>query len=204
MKLSGLICLAAIVFSLRGVRAADSTEMTADEKKKAETLIKDLGADEFQTREAAEKGLAALGGSVLPLVKTTAANTADAEIRTRCERVIKVLALEVEKDPAVLAKMGKDLALAKNYADAAKYYSKAAQIFKEEAAKPENEKTKVDLLTKQKKATERMARAEMLAKAGDNAEDGQVVMGGGVAVRQRIVIRAGGVVVNESSEDGDW
>src|SRR5579862_4310137 len=110
MKLGSLICAAAIVFSCAGIKAAESPEMSADEKKKAEALIKDLGADEFQTREAAEKGLAALGGNVLPLVKSTAANTSDAEIRTRCERVIKVLALEVEKDPNELSKIAKELA----------------------------------------------------------------------------------------------
>jgi hypothetical protein len=207
MKWTWLICLASIVFCFSAAHAAESAEMNDYEKKKAESLIKDLGADEFQTREAAEKGLAALGGNVLAMVKATAASTADAEIRTRCERVIKILALDVEKDPVVLAKMGRDLALAKNYADAAKYYSKAAEIFKEAAAKSDDEKAKADLLTKQKRAADRMARAEMMAKTvSDAGEDGQIMIAGGGAGVRQIVVRANGMVINQpvGSDDNDW
>jgi len=202
MKPSWLFCAAAIYFSNSGIMAADSQELSADDKKKATALISDLGADEFQTRENAEKVLATLGGNVLPLVKEVAANTADAEVRSRCERIIKVLALEVEKDPALLAKIAKEEATAKHFADAAKYYAKTGRIYTELAANPENEKSKIDLLAKAKKANDRMRRAENLAKALGGEDGQQVIVGGG----RRIVIHAGGVVVSdESSEDGeDW
>jgi hypothetical protein len=207
MKFNLIACSAlAMVCGLSALNAAETKEIGADEKKKAEALIKDLGADEFQTRESAEKGLAALGGNVLPLVRLTAENTADPEIKTRCERVIKILALDVEVDPAVLSKIGKEQALAKHYADAMKYYAKAELMLKEQAAKATDEKAK-DLLAAAKKASERKARAQVLARmaeAGENGQDqaqGRVRIAGGM----RVVVRAGGIVEAESAtEDGDW
>jgi hypothetical protein len=202
MKRNWFVC-AAMILCLARIHAAETTELSADDKKKAEALIKDLGSDEFQTREAAEKGLATLGGNVLPLVKKTAADTSDAEIRTRCERIIKILALEVEKNPDELARIAKELAGSKKYADAAKYYLKASQIYSEQATQPENEKNKSELQIKAKLAKKRLARAEMLAKAGDanNEDDQQIIMGGGA----RVVVRVGGAVVTDPDTDGnDW
>jgi colicin import membrane protein len=203
-----LNCMAAalLVSVSAFVRAADDQAKTLNDSdaKKAAALIADLGADDFQTRENAEKGLNALGPAVLPLVKETAGSTGDAEVRTRCEHVVKALALDAENDPEQLAKLAKAEAEAKRYADAGKFYAKAGRIFKEQAEKSSDEKAKKDLVAKAAKASERQQRAEGMAKAEAGAEGQQVLVNGG---RVRIIRAQGNVVVSSSmsvGEGGDW
>jgi hypothetical protein len=207
MKRLIINCLTAALFVGAAVstRAAeDASTLNDSDKKKAATLIADLGADDFQARENAEKSLAAMGPAVLTLVKETAGSTGDAEVRTRCEHVIKALALDAENDPEQLAKLAKAEAEAKHYAEAGKFYAKAGKIFKEQAEKSSDEKAKKELAAKSAKSSERQQRAEGMAKVENGGEGQQVLVNGG---RVRIIRAQGGVVVSSSTsvgEGGDW
>jgi hypothetical protein len=194
-----LLATLALSAQLRAEEAAPGANET--DKKKAAELIKQLGADDFQTRETAEKALSAMGPTVLPVVKETATSTADAEVRTRCEHVIESLALEAENNPEELAKMARTAAEAKKFGDASKFYAKAARIFKEQGDKSDDTKQKKELAGKSAKAAERQQRADAMAKM-DNAQDGQqMIVNGG---RIRIIRAQGGMVVSSGAVGDDW
>jgi hypothetical protein len=65
--------------------------LTAGQKMAAETLIKQFSAPEFAARQAAVEKVIALGPDVLPLIRKTLAETADAEVKLRCQMVLKAL-----------------------------------------------------------------------------------------------------------------
>jgi len=67
-------------------------ELTAGQKQAAEVLIKDFGAKEFAARQAAVEKLIAFGPDVVPLIRKTLAETADAEVKLRCQMVLKGVA----------------------------------------------------------------------------------------------------------------
>ncbi len=55
------------------------------------TLVAQLGADDFETRESASRGLAALGEAVEPALRETLAGKPSAEARGRCERLLEAI-----------------------------------------------------------------------------------------------------------------
>ena len=59
------------------------------DKERAAKLLADLGADNFEFREAAEKSLAGMTSIAGAQIKDAAANSADADVRQRCERILK-------------------------------------------------------------------------------------------------------------------
>jgi len=67
-------------------------DLTAGQKLAAETLIKDFSAKEFAARQAAVEKLIALGPDVVPLIRKTLAETTDAEVKLRCQMVLKGVA----------------------------------------------------------------------------------------------------------------
>lgn len=72
--------------SLRVIAAG--LEETADTRKKIAAWVKDLASDEFADREAASKGLLALGVRALPAVQAAAAGSDSAETRTRAGELL--------------------------------------------------------------------------------------------------------------------
>ncbi|MBI3830407.1 MAG: hypothetical protein HY291_12880 [Planctomycetes bacterium] len=212
-----------------GLRAADELKEPTEEQKaaaareriKAAKLIEELASEDFGAREGAEKGLIALGAGILPQVKDALTATKDTEVKTRLDRVTKALALDGEKDPDALAKLGKEDALAKRYAEAAKFYAKAADQYKKLAADEKDEVKQKDLAAKADKSAKRKTRAEGLAKNG--TEEGGEEGGNGVRVIRRnqggaqvqIVIQGGGgagqaqvqiggvAVAGEGAEEGE-
>ena len=209
MRTTLLAALFATFVCANAVRAEDKPQAGDEDKKRIAALLKDLGSDEFEVRENAEKGLLAIGAAAVPPVKETAAASADAEVRARCARIVKALALVTETDPEQLAVMAKSEAEAKHYADAAKLYAKAGKFFKDAADKAAEGKAKKELAAKSTKALERQKRAEQIAQMAGGDENAQVFINNG---RVRI-IRAqamGGVVINGvagGGEDGtgdDW
>ena len=198
-----LLVLLSVTFGLRAEEQPAQAALNDGDKKKAASLLTDLGADDFQVRENAEKSLSGMGAAVLPLVKETAGSTNDAEVRTRCEHVIQSLALESENNPDELAKLAKAAAEGKKFADAAKFYAKAAQLYKTTADKSTDDKQKADVLAKAAKATERQQRADLMAKSDVQTNGGQIIVNGGGRIR---VIRQGGLVMTAtaSSDGSDW
>ncbi|KPJ55891.1 MAG: hypothetical protein AMS16_03455 [Planctomycetes bacterium DG_58] len=67
-------------------------ELTPEQTKKAEALIQEFSARQFPVRQEAVKKLIEMGPGVLPLVRKTLAKTDDAEVRLRCEMVLKGIA----------------------------------------------------------------------------------------------------------------
>ena len=67
-------------------------ELTPEQTKAAQGLIAQFTAPEFAVRQQAVEKLIALGPDVLPLVRKTLAETKDAEVKLRCEMVLKGIA----------------------------------------------------------------------------------------------------------------
>jgi WD40 repeat protein len=84
-------CLALFLSAV--VVAGDDAKTTAPAKSPAEIerLIKQLGSDDFNEREAASKALEAIGEPALSALRKTAAGAGDAEVRERAEKSVKVL-----------------------------------------------------------------------------------------------------------------
>lgn len=178
------------VLHLHAEDAADQDANAARLRIKAAKLIEELGADDFGTREAAEKTLSGMGAPVFPQVKEALANTKDTEARARLDRVRKVLALEGETDPDQLAKIAREEALAKRYGTAAKYYGKAGALYGKQAEGETDEAKKKDWASKSEKSAKRKERAEGLAGQTDTiGENGERVI---VKGNTRVVIRAQG------------
>jgi hypothetical protein len=68
--------------------AGSSEKLTADEKKKIAKLVKDLGSDEYATREAASKAIIKFGSKALKQLKA-ALKSKDAEVVQRADAAIK-------------------------------------------------------------------------------------------------------------------
>ena len=190
------------------VRAEDKPAAGDGDTKRIAGLLKDLGADDFETRENAEKNLVSAGAAAVPLVKDAASGSSDAEVRTRCTRILKALALETETDPEQLAAMAKSEAEAKHFADAAKLYAKAGKLYKEAAEKNSEAKTKKELAAKSTKALERKQRAEQIAQATGGDDNAQVFINNGRVRIIRAQAGIGQVVIGGVGEaqDGadDW
>lgn len=201
----GMWTILAVVLALASVRSEEGKEPNLAELKKAEALIQDLGAEDFGVRESAELALKELGAQVLPLVKEAQKTTKDTEVRTRCERVAKALALEGEANPDELARIAKEEALATRYESAGKFYAKAGERFRQKAEAAGDEAVKKDCLAKAAKAAAREKRAGALAKGqADGAGQGFVAVGGGAGrVVVRMQVAAGGQVLQVGEDEED-
>ncbi|HYF51935.1 MAG TPA: hypothetical protein VEJ63_21180 [Planctomycetota bacterium] len=177
-----------LVLGAAALRAADAppaaekpagvATLDEDGKKKAAGLIKDLGADAFDTRNNAEKELVALMPGATAQVKDALTTSKDPEVKSRLEKVLKTSALDHVDDPELLAKYAKEEATAKRFESAAKFYEKAAKLYAAKAAKEENADAKKDLSAKAELAAGRQKRANLLSKGG-GAKRVQIAGGGG-------------------------
>jgi len=77
------------VFLLMGFSGGAFAELTPEQAKQAEALIKQFSARQFAVRQQAVEELIEMGPDVLPLVRKTLAETDDAEVKLRCQMVIK-------------------------------------------------------------------------------------------------------------------
>lgn len=82
--------------------ALDGPAPAAEDVKRAEALVRDLGADEFDIRDRATTALIALGGAALPALRE-AARSEDAEIRTRAQHALEAIR---KKAPPPLIRAG--------------------------------------------------------------------------------------------------
>ena len=206
MRIQFTLLLIIALLCAATLRAEENTPADGDTKRAA-ALVKDLSADDFEIRENAEKALKLLGVSAMPAVKDAAGNSSDAEVRLRCDRILKVLALETDSDPEHLAAMAKSEAEARRFADAGKLYAKAGKLFKEQAEKSTDDKAKKDLQAKSAKALVRQQRADALAKAELSGADagGQIMVNGGrVRIRQQIIMNGGVVIQGDAADGSDW
>jgi len=80
------VLASALALSLPPVRLY--SDPTPEQTKEAQALIAQFSAKEFAARQAAVEKLIALGPDVLPLVKKTLAETADNEVKLRCEMTL--------------------------------------------------------------------------------------------------------------------
>ncbi len=87
MRCSLILAIPALLLMAAGAGA----DLTADKKTEAEALIAQFGAKEFSARQAAVDKLIAMGADVRPLVEKALTRTADAEVKLRCEMVLKGL-----------------------------------------------------------------------------------------------------------------
>jgi hypothetical protein len=74
---------------------------TAEEQQKIETLIKNMGADEFAVREKAAADVAALGPKALPQLQNAAKTETDAEIVQRCKKISQDIAEKLAPQAAI-------------------------------------------------------------------------------------------------------
>ena len=200
MSARSMVCLLGLVVSV-GMFAEDAPVQGA-ENQNAEQLVKNLGSDDFNARNEAEKALAKMGSEVLPLLKQTVASTADMEVKARAERALKAVSLAHETDPEALAVYAKADAQAKRYADAAKFYARSVKFYNEQAQKASGQE-QADLQAKAKKAAEREKRAAALATNEEMTKNARVTVrggGGGMAV---VAVRAG-VDPNVDEGSDDW
>ncbi len=82
--------------------ALDRPAAAAEDVKRAEALVRDLGADEFDVRDKATTALVALGEAALPALRE-AARSEDAEIRTRAQHALAAIR---KKTPPPLVRAG--------------------------------------------------------------------------------------------------
>ena len=66
-------------------------ELSPERRQAAEGLLRQFSAVEFETRQKAVDALVAMGPDVVPLVKKALAETADNEVKLRCEMTLKGL-----------------------------------------------------------------------------------------------------------------
>jgi len=101
---TGLISIAVFGLILAGpARAQDPEKPAAPSQDEFDQLVEQLGHEDFDTREAAQKKLEAFGKAALPMVKEAQAKTQDLERRTRLAEIAKRLdppaAKPAEKNP---------------------------------------------------------------------------------------------------------
>src|SRR5690349_8262222 len=90
-----------IVALLAGaIRAADSKPPAAGAAADVDALIKQLGNDDFSTREAASKALVALGEKARKPLEKLLKETKDADLNSRADAILGVLSMP--KDFAAL------------------------------------------------------------------------------------------------------
>jgi len=78
-----------------GTWAAETAASVANEAQVA-ALVKDLSSEEFQTREAADKALLALGRAAETPIRKALETASDAESRNRLQRILDTIAVPLE------------------------------------------------------------------------------------------------------------
>ena len=73
----------------------------ADLTRKIQSLIKNLGAEDFEIREKAEKEILKLGRKTLGLLHEAMETTKDPEVKVRCKHLIKKLRAKTTRPPAI-------------------------------------------------------------------------------------------------------
>ncbi len=68
-----------------------SAEPTPPRAREAQRLIKQLGAAEFQDREAATQKLMEMGVDIIPVLERSLEQTQNAEVKTRCKLMLRAL-----------------------------------------------------------------------------------------------------------------
>src|SRR5262245_6884322 len=92
MRRAALFCMAVgLVAGGSLVPLRGSTNKKGPDSERVAQLIRQLGDDDFRKREAASKGLAAIGEPALAALKKAAASDADPEIRRRAEGIIQTI-----------------------------------------------------------------------------------------------------------------
>lgn len=96
MKIAVWVAVAVVVMCASGW-----AELTPEQTKEAEGLIVQFGAAEFAVRQEAVKKLIEMGPEVLGLVEKALAETKDAEVKLRCQMVVRTLTKKsrVEEEP---------------------------------------------------------------------------------------------------------
>jgi hypothetical protein len=89
-----LLALLAIPVAQNSARAQDAakapeTKKDPTDEKSIRALIMQLGDDSFETRDAADKRLAAIGEAALELLQKAAKESADAEVRERAGQLVQ-------------------------------------------------------------------------------------------------------------------
>ena len=92
-----LTAAALVAALLAGSASAARAELTPEQTSQAEALVQQFSAREFAARQKAVEELLHMGRDVLPLVRKTLAETKDAEVKLRCEMVVKGLADHLAK-----------------------------------------------------------------------------------------------------------
>ncbi|MBI2933514.1 MAG: formylglycine-generating enzyme family protein, partial [Planctomycetes bacterium] len=84
------------------ILAAWAFQGSGEDDKRIQEWIERLGSEEIEDREEAEKALTAIGEKSLPLLKKAAAESSDAELKVRAERVLKGIMWTIERQPIVI------------------------------------------------------------------------------------------------------
>jgi hypothetical protein len=86
-----IACMSALGI-LALIAAVSFGEATPEKAREARSLIGQFTSAEFAVRQAAVEKLIAIGPDVTPLVRKTLAETTDAEVKLRCQMVLKGIA----------------------------------------------------------------------------------------------------------------
>jgi len=78
-----------VVVMVASLMGAARAELTPEQAKTAERLIREFSAREFAVRHEAVEKLIAMGPDVLPLIRKALAGTQDGEVKLRCEMVLR-------------------------------------------------------------------------------------------------------------------
>ena len=100
---------AVVLFCLAAASERTPAELAPEQAKEAQGLIAQFTAAEFAVRQQAVEKLIALGPDVVPLVRKTLAETKDAEVKLRCEMVLKALERTVRAERTLVERTVKDL-----------------------------------------------------------------------------------------------
>ncbi len=92
MKIAFSLVISAAFAAAVAFSGAASADMSAQDRALADSAVLNFGAPEFQTRQAAVEQLVRLGPDVAPIVRKLYGETTDAEVKLRCEMVMKGIA----------------------------------------------------------------------------------------------------------------
>ncbi|HOX06093.1 MAG TPA: HEAT repeat domain-containing protein [Planctomycetota bacterium] len=81
-------------------------KLSAEDQAAVEKLVKELGSDDYATREAATKALSAKGPAIKPLMEAAAKGSADPEVKQRAGQVLEAIKPESLKPPDPSAGFG--------------------------------------------------------------------------------------------------
>ncbi|MBL8793757.1 MAG: HEAT repeat domain-containing protein [Planctomycetia bacterium] len=95
LRLMTLTLVLSDVLGLTGLACAADATATANDPRRVATLIRQLGADKFQDREAASRALEAAGAEALEPLRQ-AANSTDLEVARRAAEIIPIVERNVE------------------------------------------------------------------------------------------------------------